>query len=1078
MYGAGRYKVAKRARETNESVGSEVTPGKGPVVQYPYKFQCGATIAGRYEVIRALGFGGFSEVYHCRDGRMNREVALKIIPKERLTEKVRQEAQTTGKLEHQRVVQVYDVASPEQDPFYITMRLLTGGTLEGKINQAEYQRLELTDDTLQVLQDVAEALDYAHSMEVLHRDVKPSNILLDEQGRAYLADFGLARAKRLPGESAMSADVHLSGTIPYMSPEQVGEKPIDHRADVYALGVVAYEVLTGQLPYRGRSSALLVNIARSEPIPPRQVNPDIPERVEEVLLKVLDKDPDKRFQTCSQFVRELRQKSQAYREIAGLYDEAVKLVEAKEWHQALDVLRRLEEQTPGYRETRLHLERAKKQVQLLDLYAEAESLLKRKKFQECLDKLNVVSELDAAFDVAELRERALQGLADEQREALAKQYRRAVEQYEAGELRACLDTLETIRKQDPHYPDDKGIEPQARDAWERQQRLAKLYQTGLEKTRDEEWEEAIQAFEALKEEDPAHPDVETQLTMARHLSRLSGIRQRADSFFQGRKYAACIGELDQLASIDQEYRQKDVVARRQESVELLYRQAVNHLADGAFEEALDRLKDLFVHGREYGDPEGVGDKARAGIVARELQKRLQKWYEEARDLLDAGAYRACLDRMLEIKAENPQFPDRWDVEQRAREGERSRCDRKALDAYHSKRYKEALKWWEQARQVDPDYEPPAIPYEQARKRAERGKSLLKWAGGIYERLKPDRRPAPEGGSEERRVGWRVTQLKEWWRERRPTWLWPWGVVGGGGIVVLIVLGLSLSSILANGRQTPTASPTVGPSDTPTVTPMATHTKAASVVIPPASETPTEEPTATPTHSPSFTKTSTGTPTPTRRPTDTPTPTSTLTVTPAPPGEALCTDAAAIFPAPRADSAALGYVAVDESVTVIGRAADGRWLYVRDDDGVEGFVWLPYFDWPGDINALPPITPTVTVAPRTPTSTPTLSSPLPLSMDFWPVPDNPTRCVGNTWVWTLMIRGQGGNQVYTYYLDDELLAGPLEQDYETPKDELVHVFDVRGACGAARIVVGRVESGDGQSVERSLFLDSPACCPSP
>jgi len=196
-----------------------------------------------------------------------------------------------------------------------------------------------------------------------------------------------------------------------------------------------------------------------------------------------------------------------------------------------------------------------------------------------------------------------------------------------------------------------------------------------------------------------------------------------------------------------------------------------------------------------------------------------------------------------------------------------------------------------------------------------------------------------------------------------------------------------------------------------------------------------------------------------------------------PNVAVCTQAAAIFAAPRADSAELGYVTAGGSVTVVGRAPSGSWLYIRDSAGVEGFVWKPYFDWPGDLEALPTRLPTVTVMSPTPTYTPAPSVTYEsLWIDFWPVPDNPSRCENSTWIWTLMIRGQGGNQVYTYYLDGGYLAGPLEQDPETPEDELVYVSEVRGTCGAARIVIGRVESGDGQSAERELFLDSPDCCP--
>jgi hypothetical protein len=192
--------------------------------------------------------------------------------------------------------------------------------------------------------------------------------------------------------------------------------------------------------------------------------------------------------------------------------------------------------------------------------------------------------------------------------------------------------------------------------------------------------------------------------------------------------------------------------------------------------------------------------------------------------------------------------------------------------------------------------------------------------------------------------------------------------------------------------------------------------------------------------------------------------------------AACTTPAAIFVAPDVDSFKWGYVEVGESVTVTGRASSGRWLYIRDHEGKEGFVWLPYFNWPGELETLPTRLPTVT--PPTPPDTPTPKETYPpLGIDFWHLLEF-TRCAWGNWHYKLYIRGQGGDQVYTYYLDGEHRAGPLTQDFDTPQDELVYTFEVEGVCGAARIVTGRVESGDGQIAERELFLDSPPCCSPP
>jgi hypothetical protein len=195
--------------------------------------------------------------------------------------------------------------------------------------------------------------------------------------------------------------------------------------------------------------------------------------------------------------------------------------------------------------------------------------------------------------------------------------------------------------------------------------------------------------------------------------------------------------------------------------------------------------------------------------------------------------------------------------------------------------------------------------------------------------------------------------------------------------------------------------------------------------------------------------------------------------------AVCVDPASILAAPSAGADELDFVRIDEKVTVLGRASTGNWLYVRNDTGVEGFVWGPFFDWAGDPEALPTRLPTVTVTPPLPTDTPTPSATYePLSIDFWPVPEDyePPVCHDDgTWSRVMQIRGQGGNQTYTYYQNGEVVAGPLEQDWRTAKDELIYVFTVKGHCGAALSVTGRVSSGDGQIAEKELFLVSPGCC---
>ncbi len=288
-----------------------------------YRFKPHDVITKRYEVVAPLGLGGFAEVYHCIDRRLNIPVAIKIILRESASPQVREEARKTALLYGcPYIVKVYDIAMPEEDPFYLSMQLLNGGTLEKRLDDAEFRRLPLNEATLTILEQVGQALDYAHSKGIIHLDVKPSNILFDENGQAFLGDFGLAQAKNIQdvtkiSKMSLSMDGHISGTIPYMSPEMVEEKELDYRADIYSLGVMAYEMLTGQMPYRGRATVLLINIAKTVPILPRSANPELPERVEQVLLKALKKDPNARYQSCAEFVEELKTAAEVYVSLSG-----------------------------------------------------------------------------------------------------------------------------------------------------------------------------------------------------------------------------------------------------------------------------------------------------------------------------------------------------------------------------------------------------------------------------------------------------------------------------------------------------------------------------------------------------------------------------------------------------------------------------------------------------------------------------------------------------------------------------------------------------------------------------------------
>jgi serine/threonine protein kinase/DNA-binding beta-propeller fold protein YncE len=248
---------------------------------------------GPYRVIERLGRGGMATVYKAYQPSLDRYVALKVLPahltdEPGFAERFRREARAVAKLEHPHILAVHDYGQ-EGDLTYIAMRYVEGGTLKALLGKP----LDLPV-IMHLIGQIAEALDYAHEHGVIHRDVKPSNVLLDRGNWTLLTDFGVARM--VESTQQLTGTGVGVGTPAYMSPEQGQGKKVDRRSDVYSLGVVLYEMLTGRVPFEAETPLAVVWKHVNEPLPlPRSINPEIPEAVERVVLKALAKSPEDRF---------------------------------------------------------------------------------------------------------------------------------------------------------------------------------------------------------------------------------------------------------------------------------------------------------------------------------------------------------------------------------------------------------------------------------------------------------------------------------------------------------------------------------------------------------------------------------------------------------------------------------------------------------------------------------------------------------------------------------------------------------------------------------------------------------------
>jgi eukaryotic-like serine/threonine-protein kinase len=290
---SSRTTVAPSHVENNEAT---IMPNAGEKVR---------TRIGRYEILSVLGKGSMGLVYKAQDPKINRLVAIKTIRfsdefdedvVQEIKERFFREAEIAGQLSHPSIVTIHDVGEDE-DLTYMAMEFLEGEDLDNFITKGNLMSFRRV---LEVVVKIAEALDYAHKANVIHRDIKPANVMLLKNGNIKVTDFGIAKAI----SSSRTKTGVILGTPNYMSPEQIMGQKIDARSDIFSLGVLFFQLITGELPFHGDNlSGLLYQITQIKHPSPRSYNPKIPQICEQILDKALAKAPDKRFKSASEMAR-------------------------------------------------------------------------------------------------------------------------------------------------------------------------------------------------------------------------------------------------------------------------------------------------------------------------------------------------------------------------------------------------------------------------------------------------------------------------------------------------------------------------------------------------------------------------------------------------------------------------------------------------------------------------------------------------------------------------------------------------------------------------------------------------------
>jgi serine/threonine-protein kinase len=626
---------------------------------------------GKYLIIAELGRGAGGVVYRARDPIINRHVALKTITTglaefPDLLQRFYQEAQSAGGLQHPNIVTIYDMGDENGIP-YIAMELVDGETLDQVISRRPDLSIPLK---LTYAMQACHAFDYAHKRGIIHRDIKPDNVMLGKDGTVKVVDFGIARVL----ETSRTQTGMLLGTFAYMSPEQYHGEHADARSDIWSFGILLYEFLAYQRPFRGQTpAALMHSICQLEPTPVSEVVPDCPPGLENIMKRLLAKAPADRYQSMEEVLLDLDPicKSLQAESVAGLVAEGRQLAEQGDYRRSRDYLRQALQLDSTNTQARNLLDKVNVELRRILVRPKVQqhidkgqALFAEGKLHEALAETECALQLDSVFEPAQELRRQIEKEMERARQ-VAEWLEAARQRLAEGVPEEAEKLLAEVLGLEPSNAQALALGQQVIQAKEERQKRTRLFEQ-LQAARtlwtQQNYSECIQLLTGLGVEFPHEDEIPRLLETARedqaHQIRAQGLAE-ARRLLANRLYDECkalLADLHKQFPEDEEIqkleerRLKDHAKQRK--LQSLA-EARTMLAARRFDDCLTLLGSLE---KEFPDEEEIS-RLRERVLEDQTKQRKLRALDEVRGLLGAGRFEDCLSLLAALQKEFPADPE-------------------------------------------------------------------------------------------------------------------------------------------------------------------------------------------------------------------------------------------------------------------------------------------------------------------------------------------------------------------------------------------------------------------------------------